>query len=670
MSWSRDENIEAELRVIKAGITANDIKIKFHGIKSNFLAEHRKHAKSIHSGVGDDDLQEDESFTYEVENVNTLQFVESNEVSTENSNGDGVPLKTVPKRRKMDRTNVLEDAGKAIKLVVEALQQRTQNKQISRDEDENTVGKDCLLDVIRKIFKEDDTLCIVTDDNFEMLPLNKIINPYVLVNVKKSVQLKLKSNNKFIILSKHEKSLLNMISVLKRSPLWNERNSSKGTFLIVTDSQQLSQLFKTLWAERIIDVVLIRSYEKKVTIHMSNPFDDGNHCGKTPTVITTQSCRTKLEKLIQIPVKNLGKCKVNYVIPNRDLTPMTKTLLFLYDEFMKRSNTTKSKSNCIAEIGVYANKGGTVDKSKIVYQQNWMWVTSAPERIFPIETITVLFQKEVWILAGLVFVTIIILWWFIAATRISEDIFPQICRVFMMVTSLTLDGSISSIPKRKILRYIFVIYSMYALLIQTAFKTNFIQILTIPQYSNRIGSAQEVIDLNMTVYVSDFTYRCVMYHHNLAMDNPLKKLFSFYDEKNLFNIVHHFRNAFILIQEMDFLYSTRNKIIKFNTFIDNRVTGVAEVVLGTNEGHYYIENLNQVLTALDESGITEKKYKDFHALKKFTVDETVVPLNLNHLYFIFVFCAMGLTSACIAFIMECGYSIYVKRKEERQRRNK
>ncbi|KAF5294518.1 hypothetical protein FQA39_LY13372 [Lamprigera yunnana] len=169
------QNIEAELRVIKPDVTANYIKIKFHGIKTNFLAEHRKHAKLIHSSVGDVDLnlytnavleavdticdtindksscavkrkpvtdlndslyslQEDESFTYEMENVNTLQFVESNEVSTENSNGEGVPLKTVPKRRKMDRTNVLEDAGKAIKIVGEALQQRTQNKKILRDQ--------------------------------------------------------------------------------------------------------------------------------------------------------------------------------------------------------------------------------------------------------------------------------------------------------------------------------------------------------------------------------------------------------------------------------------------------------------------------------------------------------------------------------------------------------
>ncbi|KAK4882246.1 hypothetical protein RN001_005565 [Aquatica leii] len=195
------QNIEAELRLIKPDVTANDIKVKFYGIKTNFLAEHRKHAKSIHSGAGDDDiyiptlwyfdklrfvlehciqreaidtingksscaverepeidfnnspysLQEDESYTYEVENVNTLQFVESSEVNAENSNGEGVPSRT-PKRRKMNKTNVLEDAGKAIKLVGEALQQRTQNKKVSRGEVD--IFRDFVASQLRKIHPE------------------------------------------------------------------------------------------------------------------------------------------------------------------------------------------------------------------------------------------------------------------------------------------------------------------------------------------------------------------------------------------------------------------------------------------------------------------------------------------------------------------------------------
>ncbi|KAF5297045.1 hypothetical protein FQA39_LY12259 [Lamprigera yunnana] len=170
------QNIEAELRVIKPDVTANDIKLKFHGIKTNFLAEHRKDATSIHSSVGDDDLQEDESFTYE-ENVNTLQFVESNKVSTENSNGEGVPLKTVPKRRKMDRTNILEDAGKAIKLVGEALQQRTQNKKISRDEVD--IFGDFVSSQLRKIhpaLKDD------VEQEISMVLLNNIKNSKQLYN--------------------------------------------------------------------------------------------------------------------------------------------------------------------------------------------------------------------------------------------------------------------------------------------------------------------------------------------------------------------------------------------------------------------------------------------------------------------------------------------------------
>ncbi|KAF5297049.1 hypothetical protein FQA39_LY12263 [Lamprigera yunnana] len=170
------QNIETELRMIKPNdVTANDIKIKFHDIKTNFLADHRKHAKSIHSGVGDDDLQEDESSTYEVENVNTLQFVESNEVGTENSNDEGVPLKIVPKRRKMDRTNVLDNTGKSIKLVGEAVQQHTQNKKISRDEVD--IFGDFVSSQLRKIHP---ALKDVVEQEISMVLFN---------NIKKSKQL-------------------------------------------------------------------------------------------------------------------------------------------------------------------------------------------------------------------------------------------------------------------------------------------------------------------------------------------------------------------------------------------------------------------------------------------------------------------------------------------------
>ncbi|KAF5293370.1 hypothetical protein FQA39_LY02855 [Lamprigera yunnana] len=66
-----------------------------------------------------------------------LYATKSKEYKNKHARGralQNIEAELLPKRRKMDRTNILEDAGKAIKLVGEALQQRTQNKKISRDE--------------------------------------------------------------------------------------------------------------------------------------------------------------------------------------------------------------------------------------------------------------------------------------------------------------------------------------------------------------------------------------------------------------------------------------------------------------------------------------------------------------------------------------------------------
>ncbi|KAF5273809.1 hypothetical protein FQA39_LY00924 [Lamprigera yunnana] len=509
-------------------------------------------------------------------------------------------------------------------------------------QDENTDDKDCFLDVVRQTFKEDDTLCIVTDEDFEMLPFNEITNPYLLVNINKSIQLKLKSN-KFIILSKHEESLKKMIQILRKSEVWDKIKFSKA-----------------LWDEGIVDVViLVRSDEKNFTMHMSNPYDNDNNCGRTFKKFTTQPCRTKFKKLIQFPTINLGKCniKCNTSITKYKLKAYDKMLNFFCDELTKNNNSR----NYIATISSRVNSDVDSEKSKIVYRQNWIWVTSEPERVFPIETITVLFQKEVWILTGLVFVTVIIFWWLIATTRISDDAFSQVCRVFMIVTSLTLDGTVSSIPTRKILRYIFLIYSMYALLIQTAFKTNLIKNLTIPQFNSRIGSVKEVIDLNLTVYVSNFTYKYVTSYQDLSMYNPIKKNLIIH-KPYPFYTVYNCRNTSIMMTESDFLGFTRNQTRKFNTFIDNHVTGTTNAIFRFTQGHKRMENVNKLITALDESGILQKKYKDFHFRKKHEDDEPIEPLNLNHLHFIFVFWVLGLTSACVAFVAEHGHCVYVKNK--------
>ncbi|KAF5298952.1 hypothetical protein FQR65_LT09501 [Abscondita terminalis] len=50
------ESIEKVIRAVRKDVTVNEIKNKFHGLKTTFLNECRKHEQSLKSGAGDDDI--------------------------------------------------------------------------------------------------------------------------------------------------------------------------------------------------------------------------------------------------------------------------------------------------------------------------------------------------------------------------------------------------------------------------------------------------------------------------------------------------------------------------------------------------------------------------------------------------------------------------------------
>ncbi|KAK4885920.1 hypothetical protein RN001_002191 [Aquatica leii] len=50
------EEIKKILVAIRPSVTVNEIKTKFAGLKATFMNEHRKHLRSIHSGMGDDEV--------------------------------------------------------------------------------------------------------------------------------------------------------------------------------------------------------------------------------------------------------------------------------------------------------------------------------------------------------------------------------------------------------------------------------------------------------------------------------------------------------------------------------------------------------------------------------------------------------------------------------------
>ncbi|KAF5271335.1 hypothetical protein FQA39_LY08133 [Lamprigera yunnana] len=526
------------------------------------------------------------------------------------------------------------------------------------------VYNECLLEVIRQNF-EDDSLCFLGSKTYYTITFSNITNPYVIIDVTAPIKLKLKTACNFVIWAENEESLLEVVSVAKKSNI-----PRKGKFVVVTHTGNVSAIFKKLWTKGIVDiVVLVPAQTKNHTLYMSNPFEDGNNCGNSAVVVLNQSCSAPLVKLVQIPVKNLGQCKIIYSYDKISYTyPLYHTVTFLLEEIAKTFNGLLHPSTFILPsnfdiILSVSFKGlfNDCDSTKAMYRQNWVWITASPERVYPIETITVLFRLDVWISTSLVFVFAIIAWWLTVKLKISIGNFQQLCYSFIVVTSLTFCGTISSIPKMKVLRYIFFIYSLYVLLIHTAFKTNLVYVLTNAKYSHRIVSAKEVIKMKKPVCVHPFLCKTVLNDRGLQESDfrKLKELLACQYLENCFNDILKYKNTTGLILEFDKSKLPKKEV--FNIFVDNRITGIFEMVFTMQKDHYFIANLNKIITALEESGIYQKKFKDFHdILKKNIVDQELVPLSMQHLYSAFFVLIAGLALSFIVLIMECFYSRYRK----------
>ncbi|KAF5273808.1 hypothetical protein FQA39_LY00923 [Lamprigera yunnana] len=492
--------------------------------------------------------------------------------------------------------------------------------------DSNEITQNCILNIIRQFFKEDETLCFVTGGSFDLFRLSELHNPYVILNLRKSTNLQLNSGRNFIIVAENSTSLSCYLRNLERSAVWNELSSPKGKFLIITYSIYfVRRKFHLLWELGIIDVIIIcRSYIRSPTIYMANPFENGNDCGeKTPSVIHKQSCDSKLVKLVHIPIQNLRECGVYFYWPTTDVTPFTRVLNFLLTELVHSLNGTlyqivnegSPKFTYELVLGTNENKNyRNVDISEVIYQQNWVWITPEKQQIYPADTVLMLLEGEVWILTGLTFFVILNLWWILIVIKTNTSKFYRFCYAFIDIISLTLGGTISLIPNRKMLRYLFIIYSMYVLLIHTAFKTNFIQALTLPHFTNRITSAEQLVDLKFTVYSpyynSSDKYKIILDDDKLKNVPRLKKLLKSCEiAESCLDSIYVDRNSAMLLLKIDQLILSQgnNTLEKLHVFTDNYALGNEQMVFGMKKGHYFLKNLNKLIATLKQSGIYDMK---------------------------------------------------------------
>ncbi|KAF5273857.1 hypothetical protein FQA39_LY00972 [Lamprigera yunnana] len=506
-------------------------------------------------------------------------------------------------------------------------------------EDTDIDVSDCLLHLINQTFKEDDTLYFVSSETYDTFRYSELTNPYVVVNFNNNTSIISNRNTvklalmryaaNFIIFKKNKETFKTVLTNLMESDIWKNSISRKGKFLIITTDNEylLLDIFEVLWKEGIIDVIIVSaSNNNNYTLYMADPFHEGNNCGLTPSVFLNQSCNATLKKLVQLPITNLRGCNITSSFTTNYVQAQDRTVYFLLTEAVKILNGSSCpvktlRASKTYKIIIYLRHVANSERceiSKIIYRQFWMWVTYAPIRIYPFDTIRSLFQVEVWILTGFLLVITTGTWWIISILKVDSD----------------------------------------NLIMQTAFSTNLLQTLTIPHYTFRFSNSKELIEWQIPIYIHFlqlFIFFETRSSNNPVYNNLRKQFLKCMNYSDVIDFPCTYRNSAILMTEFD-LYQLSYKG-NYNSFIEEYISSI-DFVFTMIEGHYFIESLNKVITLLEESGIYQKHIKESQIVSNNTLDNTFLPLNMEHTYFIFAIWLLGLLLSFIVFLLECFYYFY------------
>ncbi|XP_031334070.1 uncharacterized protein LOC116175517 [Photinus pyralis] len=280
------------------------------------------------------------------------------------------------------------------------------------------------------------------------------------------------------------------------------------------------------------------------------------------------------------------------------------------------------------------------------------------------EVIFVTFEKQVWVLIAVSFIIVMVAWWIIMSCEQRSWNIENMAIAITNLTSLTILGSVATVPKSAILRCVLITYLVYFIHINCGFTSNLINILTKPQYEFQISNLKQLADSNLPIYGhanflksqfnNDNVIECKLYRKLKESTFPATNIDQFIAVH--LNLANHRNCAVVETEDYTFklhqLWNINQKIYKI---VDNSITGELVWRLQHYPNHYFSVYFERFIASITESGIGSKMYKDmkedYMKTPRVEDDEKVV-LTLRHLCFAFAFLGFGLLLSTAVFFIE------------------
>ncbi|KAF5300315.1 hypothetical protein FQA39_LY11172 [Lamprigera yunnana] len=504
-------------------------------------------------------------------------------------------------------------------------------------EEESVPSQDCVSNFVLREFTENFPIYYIYDGNGSPIILHNDNNTQVIVNRRKPMK-GLQFYSRYYILQAKNELLLDLI--MEMFSIWNIDTSNFTKFLIIAPISRIN--LKSLRNAGVRNIAFF-NYTNK--IYTCDPYHQHNQCGQMCNYLVEHQCNTNKIRY-ETDNRSFKSCSIHFITPytNNDVLPqnlITRLILREFANYLGLSiNILKKfspKSIDASLLLFFTHEDGDFHKSDSIFTDSFGWVTFV-NKIRPTQILQYIFERKVWILIGVTFFSISIMWCLMVTITTNKR---NVSTSFINVLALTLVGCMPSLPQMRPLKCLIFFYLVFVVIIHATFKTNLAQLLTADQYHSRIKSLKDLVDSDMPVCSSQYIIKRY-FNQTIKEDSTYTKI----QRKMRTNSISKYGNCTYLmfLQEIHAL-KHYNGDYKMDYFANNRLTGDLKYRFVVSKHNYFSERLNRFIRRFVENGIPEhiisKNNRKRYGYGKLKEEESQPKvLTMDHAYGIFVIWAV------------------------------
>ncbi|KAF5272650.1 hypothetical protein FQA39_LY07677 [Lamprigera yunnana] len=516
-------------------------------------------------------------------------------------------------------------------------------------EEENKAIQDCVSNFVLREFTENRPIYHVHDGSEPVIMPYVGNNPYVIIDVNKPIKEAEHYVSYYIFQTANRSSFKDMYNKMGNYSIWKHFDlREKKCLIIASNSEEIVHELDT-------SATYIAVYNYTNEIYTCDRYHVGNRCGAKCNILTKHQCNTNKNYF-----KTSGRfhnCSVVLGILG-EYTNLTihEVVKFIVAEFtnylgfslnitlMTSANPNPTEDFIVLPWSTIGNRFA----NNPIYTFEYGWVTFV-DKIPPTKILQYTLEETVWILIGVTLLLTLLIWCLI--TKLTGNGW-NVGTSSTNILALTLVGCLSNLPQPRSLKCLILFYLMFVVIIQTAFKTNLAQLLTVDRYDKSFDNVKDLADSDVPVCIVEESRQ--LFERITKEDSVHIKI-----KKRLISIKSNtdalkYRNCTYLMYLDHIFFFMKN--YNFNYFIDNDLSK-HKVSLYLWHGRHLTETVNSFVQRFKDNGIIEHTISKAHKkrdydFKRIQEDSETKVLTMKHVCGIFVIWAVGVALSVIVFLVE------------------